>query len=364
MDEAIPPPIQGVALSLVLTSTILVATATILVCFRVFIRWSEGLLWWDDGLMFIGLIIHILDVHLSCKSAYYGLGSDPATLSEPLKLIARRYLTIWSLLHPACLVTVKTSVCVTMLRLTRVMRYIRFSIYALLVISILAFLLNFVSILTYCRPFAANWDSTLLIEGNAACAPPGAILIVSYITAGITIATDIACAILPAAILWKSQLKFKTKLLVGLLLSFGSLASVCTMIRTPYVKYYITEEQLYWMGMAALWSNMEIAIVLIAGSIPVLQKLMMRCLTCHKAVGVSPNPTGFVTFGSVPVRPRINRGGLNNPTDASFNISAMNATPSPHPWERLEDDTSARFLRSDEVELAGVSAPQLTEVRE
>ncbi|KAI0381304.1 hypothetical protein F5Y04DRAFT_280837 [Hypomontagnella monticulosa] len=181
-----------------------------------------------------------------------------------------------------------------------------------------------------------------------------------------TIATDIACAILPAAILWKSQLKLKTKLLVGLLLSFGSLASVCTMIRTPYVKYYVTETQLYWMAKAALWSNMEIAIVLIAGSIPVLQKLLVKCFTCQKSV-VSPNPTGFVTFGNAPTRPRIRGGGPNNLTESSYKVSTLRPTPSPHPWERLEDDQGTRFHHPDhphEVELGRVSGSHLAQVRE
>ncbi|KAI2627743.1 hypothetical protein GGR54DRAFT_430179 [Hypoxylon sp. NC1633] len=353
------PSLHGIGLAVFITSIVLAVISTLVVCLRVFIRWYEKSFWWDDGLMFGGLIMYIVSVGLSCRSTYFGIGMQRKVVPELLQIEAREYMTIWALFYSACLVLIKTSICMTMLRLTVTMRYIRFVVYALLALSISSFLILFVSTIAQCRPLRANWDPRLLVQGAAECGSEDARMGTSYASTMLTIATDIACAIVPAVILWSTQLKRRTKFLVSMLLSFGSFASVCTMIRAPYIKYYTSDNILYWMGYVILWSNVETGIGLMAGSAPVLQKVILshaRKSTAHS----TPNVPGLVTFGSVPVKYGRHRGAFRNPTDTGFTVASVHASRRSREWECLED-ASLGGIRADytyEVELEHMQGPQ------
>ncbi|KAI0114180.1 hypothetical protein F4776DRAFT_638489 [Hypoxylon sp. NC0597] len=248
----------------------------------------------------------------------------------------------------------------TLLRLATTIQHIRCAIYALLVLSISSFLISCISSLALCQPVEANWDFRLLLNDKGECSNPDVIFGIAYTSTTITIGTDIACAILPGIILWKTQLKPRTKVLVTILLSFGSFASVCTIMRAPYVKYYADNEILYWIAHIVLWGDIEVGVGLIAGSIPVMQKLIMRRIRKQNSCP-SPGPLDLVTFGSAPVKGRNDRRIFTNPTDVGFNITTVHATH-PHDWERLEDESSSRrCIRADytyEVELTHSSMPE------
>ncbi|KAI1103719.1 hypothetical protein F4804DRAFT_218659 [Jackrogersella minutella] len=356
MDEANRVPFQPITLAIYIISIIFTITSTVVVCLRVYIRWIEKSIWWDDGMMFGGLMIYIINITIGCRAAYFGVGTHTWTLTEAQQKEAKIYLTIWMPVYSICLVLVKGSICMTMLRLTETMQYIRIAVYVLLGFSIVSSITSFVGSMAICQPFAANWDSDMVAEGRGGCASVNIVLTISYVTTAITIGTDIACAMLPAIILWNTQLKLKVKLLVGLLLSFGSFASVCTIIRTPYIKYYNGNDIIYWSARFILWSNIENAIGLIAGSVPVLQRLIVRRLK-KKGSAATPNTPGLVTFGSAPVRFRSKRV-FSNPTDIGFSVATVHSTHHPGDWQRLADDSSSQCIRADytyEVELSPAS---------
>ncbi|KAI1459611.1 hypothetical protein F4805DRAFT_47782 [Annulohypoxylon moriforme] len=358
--EAIRPPIVGVKLAIYVTSVFFIAVSVVVVSLRVYVRWNEKSFWWDDATMSAALIIYNVTIGLSCRSVYLGLGTHRMDLTESQEREARKFLAVWLPLYAACLVLVKGSICITMLRLTQTMKYTRWSIYLLLWLCICAFIISIVGSASSCRPFAANWDLRLITEGKGSCSPVSAVLGISYTSTAITIATDIGCAILPGVILWKTQLKLKVKLSVGLLLSFGSFASVCTMIRAPYVKYYMDDDLIYWLANLVLWSNIENGVGLIAGSIPVLQKIIMRRFKKEHSSS-TPNSVGLVTFGSAPAKSR-NRRVFSNPTDVGFSVTTVQTNHHPHDWERLEDDTSSQGIRADftyEVERSQASEANL-----
>ncbi|KAI1372056.1 hypothetical protein F4677DRAFT_273603 [Hypoxylon crocopeplum] len=364
MENPSLPPMHGIGLALFIISIVLLVISVAVVCLRVYIRWFEGSFWWDDGLMFGGLIMYTVLVGIACRSTYYGLGFRSANLTEAQQAEATKFMTIWTLFYAACLVFIKTSICMTMLRLTVTMKYIRFAVYALLALCVVSFLVLFVGTVAVCRPIEANWDYQLLAEGKAVCGSEEGRMGISYTSTITTIITDIACAILPAIILWRTQLKLKTKLLVSLLLSFGSFASVCTMIRTPYIKYYHAEDLVYWVAYVTLWSHLESGIGLIAGSVPVLQKLIMsrvKKATSH----ATPTLPDIVTYGSVPPKVLANRAVFRNPTDTGFSVASVHANRRSRDWERLEDDSSLQGIRADytyEVELSQVAPASQSEL--
>lgn len=165
-----------------------------------------------------------MEVALSSISIWYGLGmKGDENLAESLQMMATEYSMIWSFFYTTSLHMVKCAICITLLRLTKTMKYFRLSVFALLSITISSFLIVFVSTITICVPLDATWKPYLIQQGKASCQSGDARTGLLYVTTILTIVTDISCAILPALIVWRTQLELKTKLLVSLLLSFGSL---------------------------------------------------------------------------------------------------------------------------------------------
>lgn len=144
-------------------------------------------------------------------------------MTEPTAVEGRKYLTIWTLFYTAALNLVKAAICMTMLRLTQTMRNFRLAIFAVMGLTLISFLMVFVGTVCICNPMDGNWDRSYIEQGRVVCASDRIRMGLSYAATILTIITDIACAILPALIVWKTQLDLKTKLLVSVLLSFGSL---------------------------------------------------------------------------------------------------------------------------------------------
>ena len=111
---------------------------------------------------------------------------------------------------------IKSAICVTLTRIAvdRVHRLVAISI---IVVTCATSLVGFIGVLTTCQPVAANWNPTL---GH--CASPEVITDLSYLVSASSILTDWSAAILPIAILWKSQMKTSVKVSVGIILGLGA----------------------------------------------------------------------------------------------------------------------------------------------
>jgi hypothetical protein len=110
-----------------------------------------------------------------------------------------------------------------MLRIASANRGYRIAILTLIALIIGNYLTTFIGVLSLCQPVNANWNTSLITEGKATCAGTDAMIGLSYTSTACSIATDMACAILPGIILWRTQMKLRTKISVTILLSFGSL---------------------------------------------------------------------------------------------------------------------------------------------
>ncbi|KAH8661972.1 hypothetical protein BX600DRAFT_437403 [Xylariales sp. PMI_506] len=334
-------PQTGVAI--VATSITLGVVSAIIVGLRVFVRLREHSLGWDDGLMAGGLIIYLVDVGLGCAGAYAGLGSLNADLNDNMLVDSVMYLMIWMLLYICSLVLIKSSICVTMLRIASANKVYRICIYTLLSVILGTFLTTFIGVLLLCHPVEANWNTALITEGKATCASMSAMIGLSYTSTAASIATDLACAVLPGVILWRTQMKLTTKISVSIILSFGSFASISTMIRTPYIEYYRdpTNDLVYHIGNIVLWSNVETAIGLVAGSLPSLRRLIMSKVKKNSSENsTNQKPMGLVTFGgSLPNTDRRSRNRtFKNNTDLGVTVATVHAHGDGD-WKRLHDDS-------------------------
>ncbi|KAF0324817.1 glucose dehydrogenase, partial [Colletotrichum asianum] len=335
--------LEGTGLSLFVVSIVGGIVSLVVVGARTYFRLKERNFSFDDGLMLSGLVVYLADVALACVGALSGLGRRNADLSATMMVESIKYLMIWMLLYVIALCLVKSSICITTLRIATTMPKLRVAVYVLLGLIIATFLTTFIGILLLCRPVEANWDASLIADGRGECSPVTSMLGLSYTSTASTIATDLACAVLPAIILMQTQMRLSTKIMVATFLSFGSFASVSTMIRTPYIDHYNRplDDLAYHIGNIPLWSNVETAIGLIAGSLPALRQFVMR----HRAprattrgtegsIGLRPPSAGLVTIGGSGGTSKIRgRKGMKS----NFEIDEADQGD----WTRLEEDNGS-----------------------
>lgn len=134
-----------------------------------------------------------------------------------------KWYIIWILQYVAALALVKSSICVTIFRIAGRQTPLRLAIWALLGLTWASFLVTFVGTLLYCQPTEALWTPALLLSGEGTCGSPATFVAIGHVATSTTIVTDLALAVLPGWILWKTQMKRSTKFQVFGLLSFASM---------------------------------------------------------------------------------------------------------------------------------------------
>ncbi|KAK1984928.1 hypothetical protein LZ30DRAFT_406463 [Colletotrichum cereale] len=334
--------LEGTGLSLFVVSIVGGILSLIVVGLRTHQRLRSGNFSLDDGLMIFGLVVYIVDVVLACLGAKSGLGTRNEHLNPTMMVESIKYLMIWMLLYITALCAIKASICFTTLRIATTMPKLRVAVYALLGLTIATFFTTFIGVLLLCRPVEANWNQALIKEGRGECSSVTSMLGLSYTSTAATIATDLACAVLPAIILWQTQMKLSTKIVVSTILSFGSFASICTMIRTPYIDNYNRpfDDFSYHIGNIPLWSNIETAVGLVAGSLPALRQLVTRNVSTRGAskgtegsAGLHPSSAGLVTIGGSggTSKSKVRKGLKSN-----FEIDDEQGN-----WTRLDEDTAS-----------------------
>ncbi|KPA35828.1 cation-transporting atpase 4 protein [Fusarium langsethiae] len=142
-------------------------------------------------------------------------------------------------------------------------------------------------IVASCSPPSAFWDSSTgtcnaLINTTAA-----------YFISACSILTDFALAILPGFMLWKVQMRRSAKVSVAIILSFAALyvllvpcsaihsitnlasASCATIVRLRYLLALLdSQDFLKHSAKIAIWTVIELAIGIFAGSAPALRPLL------------------------------------------------------------------------------------------
>ncbi|KAL7628345.1 hypothetical protein AAE478_002547 [Parahypoxylon ruwenzoriense] len=321
------------------------------------VRAVENVFGLDDALMLFGTLVYMAEVALSTYASFVGLGTHDSSHNAFLAEEGKKYFTIWILVYVHALATVKSSVCITILRIAGTRTAMRIAIWTLLAITWASYLVTFIGDMLVCQPIEASWKPELVLEGKAYCSPMELMIGLSHTATGSTVATDLACAVLPGIVLWNTQMDKKAKLSAYALLSFASIASIVTIIRAFYINRYNTPEDnlLFWVGHIALFSNIEIGIGCVASSVPTLRRLFLRHATPSSSTTDSHNnhnnwkkpwPRSLVTFGSLPnnARPRgrgsASRTRFRNPTDVGFSLTTVRAAAAVAPgseWELLGD---------------------------
>jgi hypothetical protein len=331
---------DGLPLTIIILSCIFLGLSIVLVSLRTYIRLTKGTFGLDDAFVASGCVVYTAVVGLAIYGCLVGLGRLEKDLNAWQHSEAMKYYIIWILMYVVGLALVKSSVCITIQRIASTKKSLVYTVWALLAVTWASFLITFLGTLLYCRPVRTIWTLALISSHEGTCAPVETFVIIGHVATVSTIATDLALVVVPAVMLWNTQMKRQAKIQAFGLLSFASIASVITMVRIPYVnKFGGMKDLQFWVAHTMLCSNIETGIGCIASSVPSLRHFLRR--NGDGSSGPSKRSgtgTQLVTVGGSRQQRRI-RDSFRNPTDIGFSLSTVHHGRVDDNWERLDGDS-------------------------
>lgn len=123
----------------------------------------------------------------------------------------------WQIFYISGSVFIKASICATLARIATQRRYI-YTLWGLVVVSVIATLVAISAVLVRCKPVAASWNPAL-----GTCIDQSIIIALTYAVSVINVVTDWAVAVIPVFILWNLQMRKTLKKMIALVLGLGVL---------------------------------------------------------------------------------------------------------------------------------------------
>ncbi|KAK3689145.1 hypothetical protein B0T22DRAFT_380612 [Podospora appendiculata] len=225
-------------------------------------------LWWDDCMLIaawiallantvvliasiqLGLGMHMDDIHLENLATVGLLG----TLGGSFSILA----AVWS----------KTSFGLTLLRIAQ--KKTRIVVWVIIVTMNLAMVMIVVTSWIQCNPFAKVWNR--LLPGS--CWDARINVYYGLFAATYSGVMDIVLALLPWSIVWNLQMRRKEKIGVAVAMSMGVFAGCTAFIKCSKIPTILTSDFTYDGYILIMWGSAEVAITIMAASIPVLRVLI------------------------------------------------------------------------------------------
>ncbi|KAL8367065.1 hypothetical protein RB599_010926, partial [Gaeumannomyces hyphopodioides] len=263
-------------------SCTLAALAFAVLCLRIWVRIKFiRQLAVEDYLMALAAVMLLGLALITVPMVHRGAGRHieyipPADLSAALHI---NFAT-----QPSSLITLgiaKLSVGTFLLRVSPSRLY-TWLIWILLGVTVLLTGAGTLQILLQCRPMEFSWNKAL--PGGGQCIPGDVIVSAAYTGFALGIATDFIFAVLPIPMLWNVQLNWRVKVAIMGILSLGLFTTAAAIVKTMFIANLGKEGDFMWDSVdITIWYNAEIAVAIIAGSIPSIKPLFKRILASTSA---------------------------------------------------------------------------------
>ncbi|KAJ4321007.1 hypothetical protein N0V84_005588 [Fusarium piperis] len=292
--EPIQP--EGLALVLLVVTIVFTILAILVAGLRFYVRLSLNAFAVEDWLMLAGLILNIAHNASVIVLAYSGIGSRDDVITVGMQYKIGLWTIIWQFIYVLDGAIIKSSIIWTLLRLAKDLNKIYTKIlWALFGFSWIVWQISWPVAIFQCKPVAAAWG-----EPGDCTSGQTVILRVSYFVSASNIFTDISTALVPMFLLRRLQMPKRTKLMTMGVLSLGVFASVATTIRITYTWAYTAPSgRFYQIGKIVLLTVLECDLGIIAGSMPMLRRLIRNLAPSYGASDKTPGRSGDVNLVTI-----------------------------------------------------------------
>ncbi|KAJ5947450.1 hypothetical protein N7466_000465 [Penicillium verhagenii] len=260
-------------------AAVFMPVATIAVMLRCYVRArvvrAFGL---DDAAMVFASLFYIAFCASMIGGTLYGTGYKFENLEPDNRSTAMSYWWFCEVAYCFASIGCKISVCIFLMRIT-VKRSHIWTLYIVMILTVIAGLIFFFLMLLQCKPLNYFWTRTKedpSIEGH--CIDINIIIIMTYIYSVFAAMCDFTVGILPIFLVRKLHMKKNAKLAVIGILSMACIASSAVIVRLPFVATFAEPDFLYSTYQIAIWSCTEAGLGITAGSLATLRPLLRHWL--------------------------------------------------------------------------------------
>ncbi|KAK7562411.1 hypothetical protein IWX49DRAFT_554298 [Phyllosticta citricarpa] len=281
---------------------------------------------WDDALMCISLVLFtVYCISIIVIAFDYGGGTHTLVIGQAI-----HWVIVSETMYVVTAMTVKLSLGVFFLRIL-IRPWQRCFVYAVMVLTTLLSVFFFFNLIFMC----GNPKDYLVRYVADECAPRDVQRALAYLSAAVGAFTDWTYAVLPLQIVLQANMQMRGKISVLLILSLGTIGSVCSTVRIKYIDGLISPTDFFWNAtMIAIWSITECGAGITAGSLATLRPLFKHWFTAVRTFTQSSS-SGSRNWGSSIIK-KFSKGSLNQ---ASGSHRANNDQPVPT-WQLGSQDQS------------------------
>ncbi|KAK7932065.1 hypothetical protein PG985_002777 [Apiospora marii] len=232
-------------------------------------------LWWDDYIALVSWAIQLVCVILISINISHGFGKHASELRLTYPQVVQ--MSLRGAINGSLLILgaawSKSSFAVTLLRMTT--GGLRWTI-----IIVMATMNAFLIASIFVNHFSCNPPSkTIDPMTPGVCWDENIHIGVDVAASAYSAACDLFFALVPWLVLVNLQMKFKEKIGVGVAMSLGVFAAGTGIVKTIKLNNLRNEDFSYNGGDLQIWSIVEIAMTLIAASIPVLRPFLRDAIS-------------------------------------------------------------------------------------
>ncbi|KAL6916146.1 hypothetical protein FSST1_007641 [Fusarium sambucinum] len=243
----------------------------------------------DDWLMLVAMVFYTMYASFFIYGLTQGSGRHMEDLS--LEQIHQTMMCWWLgyIWYRLTMMACKLSIGFFLLNVaTRKLH--RWIIYITMFCSTVSGVLFFFISIFQCQPISFAWNK----DQTGKCIGLHVTLSLTIMYSITAVVSDFIFALLPGLIIWKLQLKKRTKYSLIPLLAMGCVASAAVVARFPYLAGFKEPDWLWHTIDVAIWSIIEQGLAITATSLATLRPLF-KLAGYH--LGLASQPTTFSTSG-------------------------------------------------------------------
>ncbi|KAK5790353.1 hypothetical protein VI817_007640 [Penicillium citrinum] len=234
---------------------------------------------WDDGSMVVAMAWYIMFSASMIGAGLHGNGRHWYNVEPEERVIAMKYWWLCEIGFCFASIFCKISICIFLMRIC-IKRVHLWTLYFVMVLTVLAGLVFMFLMLLQCKPLSYFWDRLAWhpvrnIEGQGSCINMEIIVAMTYVYSAFAAICDFTVGLLPVFVVHQLQMKQQTKIAVIGILSMACIASSAVIVRIPFVSTFLDlDDFLFSTVQIAYWSNLEIGLGITAGSLATLRPLL------------------------------------------------------------------------------------------
>lgn len=207
----------------------------------------------------------------------------------------------------------KIAVAFTILRIVvkQSVKWYVWSLWALIVLTALTAALDVLLVLFQCGAPPNLWNLAAQDMGTPSCLDKNAVYNFNTFVASFQAFADFFLALLPIHIIWRLQMSLRRKLTLVALLGLTTFTGIAAAVKTYLASKNlgVAADPTWDMYLLAIWASVEVALIVICGSVPALVPLWERLMGRHRHRRQGYGSAGYMPPESKPGSKQYSRNG-------------------------------------------------------